>query len=180
MASEWYGSRSHAHHLPAAWIQQADWLYWSSVLFPGTLGSQSISYRIILRSIYLCKVLGASCNAPSILNKGWLFPYWPFIHLGNTPGNPAFLLRFLAADTEMHLKGVKIKTTWTVFTCITNSEAHGAGAGRQACSSRVLPCVKHQCPPPSSHRPSSLLCAFLKGWVPLHMENSFSVGPIIC
>lgn len=161
-------------------MNPASWLVVLSFGFISwNMGLQSSSYRIVLSTIYLCQVIGASCNPLRVLDKGQLFPYWPFAHLANTSGNPAFLLRILAAGVKMHLKGVKIKTTWTIFTCITNLEACCVRAGRQACSSRALLCVEHQCSPPSITVPSSLHCAFLEGWVSLHMENSFSVGPVI-
>lgn len=141
-------------------MNPASWLVALSLGFISwNVGSRSTSYRIVLSTIYLCQVLGASCNPPRVLDKRLLFPHWPFAHLGNTPGNPAFFLRLLAAGVKMHLKGVKIKTTWTIFTLIINLEAHCARAGKQACSSRALLRVEHQCSPPSIHCPILLtLC----------------------
>lgn len=72
---------------------------------------------------YLCKVLSASCNSPSLLNKGSCFLTDPLsimeAPLGILPSSQGSL----AAGFKMNLQGFKIKSTWTLSTCNTNFEA---------------------------------------------------------
>lgn len=102
------------------WLYSVKWGY--NQIHMGLFWVQFCRVNVLYMR-YLCKVLGASCNSPSLLNKGSCFLTDPVSTMKAPPGILPSSQGSLAAGFKMNLKGFKIKSTWTLSTSSTNFEA---------------------------------------------------------